>query len=222
MAYCYHKNTSLLKVFISVVNGGWSNWGSWSACNVAKCGRGTQKRIRYCRLRLKNICLILVLDVYWIRLYVFSNPTPVNNGQSCEGESTQVSDCSVICSPIHGSWSPWGELYFIAKHQTFKNTLIYTRLTNKINLCIKFYVRIFIYLYIQWTGSWSTCSHECSQVSFFAFQSLCNKFKSIYWVKTVYWIIGKEKNLHKSSTEVWGPSLCRTRLSYKELHWRIV
>lgn len=50
-----------------------------------------------------------------------SNPSPVNNGQACVGESVQVSDCSVICTPINGQWTSW--------------------------------------------SSWSTCSHECAQVS---------------------------------------------------------
>ncbi|CAG2107584.1 unnamed protein product [Medioppia subpectinata] len=36
-----------------------------------------------------------------------SNPSPVNSGQHCTGESTQTSDCSVICNPIHGSWTSW-------------------------------------------------------------------------------------------------------------------
>ncbi|XP_054166630.1 netrin receptor UNC5B-like [Oppia nitens] len=67
------------------VNGGWSSWGAWSSCSSPnKCGRGSQKRVRYC-----------------------SNPSPINSGQFCFGESLQTSDCSVICSPIHGSWTSW-------------------------------------------------------------------------------------------------------------------
>uniref|UniRef100_A0A6P6YB21 Uncharacterized protein LOC113796407 n=1 Tax=Dermatophagoides pteronyssinus TaxID=6956 RepID=A0A6P6YB21_DERPT len=82
---------AMLTVF---VNGEWSNWGSWSPCQLSnglltqgiKCGIGTQKRIRHC-----------------------SNPTPVNNGQFCPGESIQITECTILCPPIDGFWSPWSQ-----------------------------------------------------------------------------------------------------------------
>ncbi|KPM09935.1 Thrombospondin repeats protein [Sarcoptes scabiei] len=74
------------------VNGEWSNWGDWSPCQLnsnlieqgIQCGIGTQKRIRHC-----------------------NNPSPVNNGEFCHGESIQVSECNILCPPIEGLWSSW-------------------------------------------------------------------------------------------------------------------
>ena len=52
-----------------VVNGGWTEWGSWSSCN-AKTGK--KKRIRRC----------------W-------NPVPANGGARCSGSSSEETTCTV-------------------------------------------------------------------------------------------------------------------------------
>ncbi|XP_046911754.2 uncharacterized protein LOC124492796 isoform X2 [Dermatophagoides farinae] len=101
-AYGGHHQIMSRKASVSfALNGEWSNWGSWSPCQLApgltaqglKCGIGTQKRVRHC-----------------------SNPTPVNNGQFCPGESVQVTECTILCPPIDGFWSPWSQ-WSICSHE---------------------------------------------------------------------------------------------------------
>lgn len=102
------------------MNGEWSNWGSWSPCQLApgltaqglKCGIGTQKRVRHC-----------------------SNPTPVNNGQFCPGESVQVTECTILCPPIDGFWSPWSQ-WSICSHECTQ--------VEKIKLKLSFFLIIVI------------------------------------------------------------------------------
>ncbi|XP_048760226.2 netrin receptor UNC5C-like isoform X3 [Ostrea edulis] len=76
------KRLSESAPLIVYVNGSWSSWSSWSECS-AKCGRGETRRVRTC-----------------------SNPTPLNGGAPCQGESVQFLPCSIIC-PVDGKWSAW-------------------------------------------------------------------------------------------------------------------
>ncbi|CAC5365516.1 PTPRM [Mytilus coruscus] len=57
------------------VNGGWSSWESWVACNVT-CGTGKQSRRRYC-----------------------NNPKPENSGSYCQGEDYDYKSCTLSACP---------------------------------------------------------------------------------------------------------------------------
>ncbi|XP_060586448.1 uncharacterized protein LOC132742139, partial [Ruditapes philippinarum] len=57
-------------------NGGWTNWGQWSACSVT-CGDGLKSRSRSC-----------------------TNPSPSPLGKYCDGDSSEVVSCrKSSCSP---------------------------------------------------------------------------------------------------------------------------
>lgn len=69
------------------VDGGWSPWGAWWACN-ADCGGGVQLRTRTC-----------------------TNPAPANGGKACSGDDTDVQACNTqTCpstTPVDGGWTDW-------------------------------------------------------------------------------------------------------------------
>ncbi|XP_066270066.1 macrophage mannose receptor 1-like [Branchiostoma lanceolatum] len=65
-----------IDICLHVVDGGWSDWGSWSGCSVT-CGVGTQTRNRTC-----------------------TNPAPANGGADCDGNTQERQNCDakVTCS----------------------------------------------------------------------------------------------------------------------------
>ncbi|KAL4716213.1 hypothetical protein ACJJTC_004707, partial [Scirpophaga incertulas] len=70
------------------VDGGWSSWSEWQPCvqdNSLPSFYGDEK-----------------LDMCMCRSRQCDNPRPANGGQSCEGPTTAVTNCTV-----HGAWSPW-------------------------------------------------------------------------------------------------------------------
>ena len=64
--YCFNN---CLVIF--VVNGGWSEWSTWTNCSAA-CGNGTQNATRTC-----------------------DNPAPAHNGQQCSGDSHKQKICLI-------------------------------------------------------------------------------------------------------------------------------
>ncbi|XP_076098968.1 uncharacterized protein LOC143068637 [Mytilus galloprovincialis] len=65
------------------VDGMWTQWSPWSACNVT-CGGGLRHTQRTC-----------------------TNPAPKYGGDKCAGEDTMFDSCSEISCPIDGTWSEW-------------------------------------------------------------------------------------------------------------------
>ncbi|XP_062508274.1 SCO-spondin-like [Corticium candelabrum] len=70
------------------VDGGWSNWNSWTVCDLACRSydgeRGMEMRRRKC-----------------------SNPRPYCKGKKCPGEKVEARLCIAPRCPINGSWSSW-------------------------------------------------------------------------------------------------------------------
>ena len=62
---------------LSVVDGGYSKWGSWGECSVP-CGRGKQMRYRKC-----------------------DNPVPKRGGKGCGelGPARELRTCQGVCPP---------------------------------------------------------------------------------------------------------------------------
>ena len=56
--------------YIDVIDGGWGEWGSWTACSES-CGGGTQDHSRVC-----------------------DSPAPADGGADCTGEAAESQDCN--------------------------------------------------------------------------------------------------------------------------------
>ena len=67
-----HQNSIL---FSAIIDGGWSDFGSWSDCS-AECGGGTQSRSRTC-----------------------TNPAPGDGGADCEGDAVEERACNTDPCP---------------------------------------------------------------------------------------------------------------------------
>ncbi|XP_060568444.1 coadhesin-like [Ruditapes philippinarum] len=67
-----------------VVDGLWTEWTSWSPCDVT-CEDGQQSRSRSC-----------------------TNPAPKDGGEDCIGNNVDSKVCHKPLCPVHGQWSVWG------------------------------------------------------------------------------------------------------------------
>ncbi|XP_060583963.1 neurogenic locus notch homolog protein 2-like [Ruditapes philippinarum] len=112
-------------LFERAVNGGWSNWGSYSSCPVT-CGTGSVTRSRSC-----------------------NNPTPAHGGTTCSGSATETgtctkSACPKTCAEVYSSASspPSSGTYTLANAQgqsfrvycLFKSGYGYAFISNTINV----------------------------------------------------------------------------------------
>jgi len=76
------------------VNGGWSQWTSWSQCTNRKDGKSVckKRKVRYC-----------------------NEPAPANGGTNCAGKSEEFEDCVPAWTVpaknpncvLHGGWTAW-------------------------------------------------------------------------------------------------------------------
>ena len=57
------------------VNGGWTQWSSWSSCTVT-CGVGSRTRTRSC-----------------------TNPAPQGDGADCVGSTRSTESCNIVACP---------------------------------------------------------------------------------------------------------------------------
>ncbi|XP_057298019.1 SCO-spondin-like isoform X2 [Hydractinia symbiolongicarpus] len=76
--------TQSCKVKECPVNGGLSQWSSYSRCSKT-CGVGYQQRVRSC-----------------------TKPRPAHGGKPCTGALKQTRGCKVKDCPVHGLWGSWG------------------------------------------------------------------------------------------------------------------
>ena len=116
--YQSHKYMYVMYVFLLLVDGEWSTWGSWSGCSP-RCGKGVQKRIRTC-----------------------DSPAPINGGAPCTGSPVQKKPCSNDCPGevtlryIYFNWKICLSIYSCVrvsrfpKKRTYKSCL-YLKITVK-------------------------------------------------------------------------------------------
>ncbi|XP_060579908.1 A disintegrin and metalloproteinase with thrombospondin motifs adt-1-like [Ruditapes philippinarum] len=81
VATFYDAMYTFLNCFLN--NGEWSGWTGWSTCTLT-CGQGITLRTRDCSIG------------------------PISGEQVCEGESTEIKDCTITECPVDGQFGFWG------------------------------------------------------------------------------------------------------------------
>eukprot|EP00058_Branchiostoma_floridae_P002762 XP_002588250.1 hypothetical protein BRAFLDRAFT_86697 [Branchiostoma floridae] len=113
------------------VNGGWSDWSSWSDCSVT-CGVGTQTQDRSCTnpapehggaecdgdtgetQNCDSGVFCPALDKKTVRVGTqtrnrsCTNPAPAHGGAECDGDTGETQNCDAgVSCPVDGGWSDW-------------------------------------------------------------------------------------------------------------------
>lgn len=102
----------LFDIFICLVNGGWSIWGTWGSCSLT-CGGGSQTRMRTC-----------------------TSPPPSGGGAACSGSSSQSQLCNTNgCSGK--KYISTKLLYFIHVCYATQSQIIYHSQTVQYNFFSK-------------------------------------------------------------------------------------
>ncbi|XP_015927012.1 semaphorin 5c [Parasteatoda tepidariorum] len=81
--FCLEGSNSCLDSAFINIDGGWSEWGTWSICSVT-CGSGVQYRERTC-----------------------DNPSVSGNGADCKGPSRSEKKCENPACDVSEGWDEW-------------------------------------------------------------------------------------------------------------------
>ncbi|CAC5382235.1 Coadhesin,Hemicentin-1,Mucin-like protein,Thrombospondin-1 [Mytilus coruscus] len=132
------------------VDGGWTEWSVWSDCPDT-CSDEDLIRTRSC-----------------------TNPSPENDGKSCEGSNSEIMSCYTAKCPVDGNWAnwtPWTECPETCKDENINRTRFCSNPIpeNNGNECIGNDTEFMSChtakcpVFGEWTSwsSWSDCPESC-------------------------------------------------------------